>query len=168
MFNSKQIKKAWKIRKEAAVKFGCGVMEISWKECLKMASESNQITGTEKQIKYASDLLNSVRSEIETIISEKKSEIENLKNKPLVLKRDGDNPDPAKIEKRRVRRGATLNSMNDTLSRANEVVEWITDVNCAASFLIDCAKYGKSCLMGYVNTGADYQTVALNDWKRLK
>jgi hypothetical protein len=39
MFNSKQIKKAWKIRKEAAVKFGCGVMEISWKECLKMASE---------------------------------------------------------------------------------------------------------------------------------
>ena len=38
-FNSKQIKKAWKIRREAAVRFGCGVMEISWKECLKMASE---------------------------------------------------------------------------------------------------------------------------------
>lgn len=41
MFNSKQIKKAWKIRREAAVKFGCGIMEISWKECLKMANEEN-------------------------------------------------------------------------------------------------------------------------------
>jgi len=39
MFNSKQQQKAWKIRKESAVKFGCGIMEISWKECLKMASE---------------------------------------------------------------------------------------------------------------------------------
>lgn len=39
MFNSKQIKSAWIIRRESAVKFGCGVMEISWKECLKMSKE---------------------------------------------------------------------------------------------------------------------------------
>lgn len=39
MFNSTQIKKAWKIRKEAAVKWNCRIMEISWKECIRMAKE---------------------------------------------------------------------------------------------------------------------------------
>jgi len=168
MFNSKQIKKAWKIRRESAVRFNCGVMEISWKECLKMAKEENVIIGTEKQIKYATDLLNSIKTEIETIISEKEVEIENLKNKPLILKRDGDNPDSTKIEKRRVRREITLNSMTETLSRANEAFEWVTNVNCEASFLIDRVNYGKSFLMSYINTGVDQQNNGLNNWRKLK
>jgi hypothetical protein len=40
-FESKQIKKAWKIRKDAAEKFACHVMEISWAACLKIAMEEN-------------------------------------------------------------------------------------------------------------------------------
>jgi hypothetical protein len=47
MFNSKQIKKAWKIRKEAAVLYGCGVMEISWKICLEMVAEVKEIKESE-------------------------------------------------------------------------------------------------------------------------
>ena len=168
MFNSKQIKKAWKIRKDSAVKFGCGVMEISWKECLKMSKEENVITGTESQIKYATDLVNSVKSEIRTVISEKTEEIKQLQNKSLILKRDGDNPDPLKIEKRRVKRKTILNSMRETLDRANESIEWITNINCESRFLIECVKYGKRFLMSYIHTGADHKNNGLNDWKKLK
>lgn len=42
-FTSKLIKRAWKIRKEAAVKWGCKVMEISWKLCLKEAKDIIEI-----------------------------------------------------------------------------------------------------------------------------
>lgn len=42
MFTSKLIKKAWKIRKDAAKKFECKVSEISWKECLVMANEKTR------------------------------------------------------------------------------------------------------------------------------
>lgn len=48
MFNSTQIKKAWKVRREAAKKWECGVMEISWKECFKM-------TGLELLMKKIAD-----------------------------------------------------------------------------------------------------------------
>lgn len=37
MFTSNEIKKAWTIRKEAAKKWNCSVMEIVWSECLKLA-----------------------------------------------------------------------------------------------------------------------------------
>lgn len=168
MFNSKQIKNAWKIRREAAVKFGCGVMEISWKECLKMASESNSITGTENQIKYAGKLLNSVKTEIEKIISEKSTELENLKNKPLILKRDGDNPDPTKIERRRKNRDKVMNDISLCINRATESLIWVTDVNCDAGFLIDCVKHGKPFLMSYINAGVDSECNGLNNWKKLK
>ena len=30
-------KTAWMIRRKAAAKFGCRIMEVSWKECLRMA-----------------------------------------------------------------------------------------------------------------------------------
>lgn len=41
MFTSKLIKAAWKIRREAAKTWTCGIMEISWKECLMMAKEND-------------------------------------------------------------------------------------------------------------------------------
>ena len=41
MFTTELIQKAWKIRREAAVKFNCRIMEISWKECLAMAKENS-------------------------------------------------------------------------------------------------------------------------------
>lgn len=40
MFTSELIKKAWKIRREAARKYNCAVSVISWKECLVMAKET--------------------------------------------------------------------------------------------------------------------------------
>lgn len=40
-FDSNQIKKAWKIRKDAAAKFSCKVLEISWGHCIKLAMEDN-------------------------------------------------------------------------------------------------------------------------------
>lgn len=42
-FQSAQIKKAWEIRKAAAAKFGCGVMEISWSLCIKQAMYGRSI-----------------------------------------------------------------------------------------------------------------------------
>lgn len=48
---SKLNKKAWKIRKNAAKKLNCKVMEISWKACLEIAAKPlvkriwNNITG---------------------------------------------------------------------------------------------------------------------------
>lgn len=41
MFNSQMIKKAWSIRKAAASKYNCRVMEIVWRDCLMMAKEEN-------------------------------------------------------------------------------------------------------------------------------
>ena len=41
MFTSKLIKAAWKIRREAAKTWTCGIMEISWKECIRMAKEND-------------------------------------------------------------------------------------------------------------------------------
>lgn len=38
---TKLTKKAWEIRKEAAKKWNCGIMEISWKGCLEMANENS-------------------------------------------------------------------------------------------------------------------------------
>ncbi len=37
-------KKTWEIRKESAKKFNCKVMEVIWKECIKMAIEEREIT----------------------------------------------------------------------------------------------------------------------------
>ncbi len=37
---SKLNKKAWNIRRNSAKRFGCPVMEISWKECLRMAKQA--------------------------------------------------------------------------------------------------------------------------------
>lgn len=36
-------KRAWEIRREAAKKWNCSVMEISWKGCLEMANKKNKI-----------------------------------------------------------------------------------------------------------------------------
>lgn len=33
--------KAWTIRKHAAKRFNCKIMEVSWKECLRMAKENS-------------------------------------------------------------------------------------------------------------------------------
>lgn len=55
-FTSKMIKKAWAIRKEAAAKFGCKCSEISWSICLKMAKEEKVMTGSAKQISWATDI----------------------------------------------------------------------------------------------------------------
>jgi len=44
-FTSVLIKKAWKIRREAAKKYNCKVMEISWAMCLKMAKEEKENFG---------------------------------------------------------------------------------------------------------------------------
>lgn len=41
-FTSANIRKAWQIRKTAAQKFGCPVMEISWKLSLQMAVEAGK------------------------------------------------------------------------------------------------------------------------------
>jgi len=41
-------KSAWKIRREAATKWGCKIMEISWKGCLIMASEVKKTLNLEK------------------------------------------------------------------------------------------------------------------------
>lgn len=41
-FTADTMKKAWAIRRAAAVKFGCRVSEVSWKECLKMATPNAQ------------------------------------------------------------------------------------------------------------------------------
>ncbi|MCP4339642.1 MAG: hypothetical protein GY799_12310 [Desulfobulbaceae bacterium] len=43
MFNSIQIKKAWEIRRAAANEIGCGVLEISWKECLELTEEAKLV-----------------------------------------------------------------------------------------------------------------------------
>lgn len=56
MFDSKQIKKAWQIRKQAAAKFSCKIMGISWKICLKMAKEVVSMIGSEKQVAWANDI----------------------------------------------------------------------------------------------------------------
>ena len=40
-FTSKLIKTEWQIRREAAVKFNCKIMLISWKECIRMAKEKS-------------------------------------------------------------------------------------------------------------------------------
>ena len=34
-------KKAWNIRRNAAQRFNCKIMEVSWKECLRMAKEDS-------------------------------------------------------------------------------------------------------------------------------
>lgn len=57
-FSSHQIKKAWKIRKDAAIKFDCKIMEILWAPCLKLAKEQKMnLIGSEKQIVWASDII---------------------------------------------------------------------------------------------------------------
>jgi predicted GTPase len=53
--------KAWEIRKEVAKEIGCNVSEVLWSECLKLASECDAsklatLTGSEKQIKWATDI----------------------------------------------------------------------------------------------------------------
>lgn len=39
--NSELNVKAWQIRRNAAKRFSCKVMEISWSECLRMAKQGN-------------------------------------------------------------------------------------------------------------------------------
>ena len=50
-------KKAWTIRKQAAAKYACPVMEISWAACLKLAKQETAMRGTENQIRYANDII---------------------------------------------------------------------------------------------------------------
>lgn len=82
MFNSKQIKKAWKIRREAAVKFGCRVMEISWKECLKMVNEDQLISydsfkkNYKKVLELGIETEHRVMSEYEKYVKSHTKEIE--------------------------------------------------------------------------------------------
>ena len=42
MFTSALIKKTWAIRREAAARFGVGVMSIVWRECLAMAKAATK------------------------------------------------------------------------------------------------------------------------------
>lgn len=55
-FTSEMIKKAWAIRKAAAVKFDCKVMDIHFGICIKMAKaeseEKMEIKGTKKWEKH--------------------------------------------------------------------------------------------------------------------
>ena len=51
-FTSAIIKRAWGIRKAAAQKYGCPVMEISWKLSLHMAREA----GKEENMDYAKEV----------------------------------------------------------------------------------------------------------------
>ena len=53
-FTSEQMKKAWNIRRAAAVKFNVKVSEISWKECLKMAVVNSIYTDGEYSITIVS------------------------------------------------------------------------------------------------------------------
>jgi hypothetical protein len=48
---SKLNKKAWKIRREAALDLHCNVLEVSWKECLELAK--HQIKSIENHNKVA-------------------------------------------------------------------------------------------------------------------
>ncbi len=59
------MKRAWEIRKEAAAKFGCKVMDIHFGTCLSMAwaeikNGGVKMEGTKKQVDWAEDILNKI------------------------------------------------------------------------------------------------------------
>jgi len=43
MLNSKIIKKAWQIRKAAAAKYNCNMMDVNWKICIEMAMNGEEV-----------------------------------------------------------------------------------------------------------------------------
>ena len=42
-FNSQMIKTAWEIRRKAARKYNCMIMDVSWKHCLDMVLNPSEV-----------------------------------------------------------------------------------------------------------------------------
>ena len=85
-FTSKLIKAAWAIRRQAAQKFSCKIMEISWRECLIMASETRnelpELIGTEKQVKWAEQIRADLIITVQELIDDRTENITKSESKP--------------------------------------------------------------------------------------
>ncbi len=126
-------KRAWEIRKNAAVELGCDVLEVVWSECVSMACENECMSGTEPQINYAKDLISkaidTLRKTI-VFIAADNAEKKIVKNKAKLKE--------GKISQEKFDRSNSMASRSiDTAAIVVGVIDGLNNYNGEARFIIE-------------------------------